>query len=217
VTSALLLVLLAFSLGFVAAIPVGGSQIEMAKRAVAGHGWAAAMVVLGSVSSDVVYGAVALFGVAPFLETRWVLAAFNVAGAVALWLFGYLTLRESRRPHELTAGRPALRSRRWGYVTGFSLAFGNPQMMLSWLVGVALAKRLGLASPFPWNAKLLFLAGGALGLASYLAVLGAIVFRVKRAIPSSALGRVYFWLGVALFVLSLYFVYGAVRYFATGA
>lgn len=215
-TASLLLFLLAFGLGFVAAIPVGGSQIEMAKRAVAGHMRSAAMVIAGSVSSDILYGAVALFGIAPVMDTRWVLAAFNVAGALVLWLFGFLTLRQSRRPQDLAAAHPALRSRRWAYVTGFTLAFSNPQMMLSWLLAVALAKRLGLATPFPDGAKALFIAGGALGLGGYLAVLGMIMYRVKHVIPAGALARVYFWLGVSLLLLSLYFVYGAARFFVTG-
>jgi len=217
VTEPFLLFLLAYGLGFVAAIPVGGSQIEMAKRAVAGHGRAAAMVILGSVSSDIVYGGVALFGIAPIMDTRWVLAAFNAAGAVVLWLLGFLTLRESRKPHDLAAAKPALRSRRWAYVTGFSLAVSNPQMVVSWLLGVALAKRLGLASPFPSSAKALFIAGGVLGLGSYLAILGGVMYRVKHFIPAEALGKVYFWLGITLFLLSLYFVYGAARFFLTGA
>ncbi len=208
-----LLFLLALSLGFVAAIPVGGSQIEMAKRAIHGHVLAAGMVVLGSVSSDILYGTVAIFGLAPFLDTPWVLATFNAVGAVLLWGLAFLTLRESRRPQDLMHPRSALASRRWAYLTGFSLAVSNPQMIFSWLLGVALAKRLGLASPFPAGAKALFVAGGALGLAAYLGLLGIVMYRVKHYIPLSALGRVYFWLGIALLALSGFFVYGAVRYF----
>ena len=211
------LFLLAWGLGFVAAIPVGGSQIEMAKRAVGGHLWAAAMVVLGSVSSDVVYGGAALFGIAPFMETAWVLAAFNVAGALLLWLLAFLTLRQSRLPLDLSARQhSALRSGRWAYVTGFSLAFSNPPMVLSWLLGVALAKRLGLASPFPASAKAAFLAGGALGLASYLLLLGLVMYRIKHFFPVNAMGRVYRWLGIMLLLISAYFVFGAVHYFVTG-
>lgn len=215
-TERLLLFLLAFGLGFVAAIPVGGSQIEMAKRAIGGHLRAAALVVLGSVSSDIVYGGVALFALAPFMETRWVLAIFNAVGALLLWILGALTLKESRRPHGLDAARPALASGRWAYLTGFSLAFSNPPMILSWLLGVALAKRLGLASPFPAGAKATFIAGGALGLGSYLGILAVVMYRIKHFIPMRALGKVYFWLGVALFVLSFFFVFGALRYFLTG-
>ena len=212
----LLLFVLAYGLGFVAAIPVGGSQIEMAKRAVAGHVRSAAMVVFGSVSSDIMYGAIALFGIAPFMESRWVLAAFYAAGTLVLWLFGFLTLRESRKPQDLATAHAALRSTRWAYVTGFSLAVSNPQMMLSWLLGVALAKRLDLATPFPDSAKVLFIAGGALGLGSYLAVLGGVMYRIKHFISVEVLGRVYFWLGIALFLLSLYFVYALARFAVTG-
>ncbi len=210
-TNALLLFALAFALGFVAAIPVGGSQIEMAKRAVAGHLFSATMVIAGSVSSDAMYGAIALFGIAPFMDSRWVLGSFYAAGVLVLWIFGYLTLRESRKPQDLATAHAALRSRRWAYVTGFSLAVTNPQMMLSWLLGVALAKRLDLATPFPNGAKAVFIAGGVLGLGSYLAVLGVVMYRIKHSIPVSALGKVYFWLGVALYLLSLYFVIGLAR------
>jgi threonine/homoserine/homoserine lactone efflux protein len=211
----LLLFLLAFGLGFLAAIPVGGSQIEMAKRAVLGHLRAAGLVILGSVSSDIVYGSVALFGIAPFMDAPWVLAVFNAVGALLLWILAFLTLRESRKPPDLVLQRSSLRSGRWAYVTGFSLAFSNPQMMLSWLLAVALAKHLGIATPFPASARALFVAGGALGLGSYLSLLGAVMYRLKRHIPVAALGKVYFWLGITLLVLSVVFVVGAIRYFAS--
>jgi hypothetical protein len=213
----ILLFLLAYGLGFIAAIPIGGSQIEMAKRVIKGHLRAAGMVVLGSVGSDIVYGVVALFGIAPFMETPWVLASFNVLGTLVLWTLAFLTLRECKKPHDLNLERSSLKSKRWAYVTGFSLAFSNPPMILTWLIGVALAKRLGLASPFPGGSKAVFIAGGALGLGSYLAILGAVMYRIKQFIPLKALGKVYFWLGITLFFLSFYFVYGAVKYFATGA
>jgi threonine/homoserine/homoserine lactone efflux protein len=212
----LLLFLFAYGLGFAAAIPVGPSQIEMAKRVISGHRLAAAMVIAGSVSSDIVYGIVALFGIAPVLETPWVLAAVNAVGVVVLWTLSVLTLRESRKPHDLLSESRSLRSKRWAWVTGFSVAATNPPMILSWLLGVALAKHLGLASPFPASAKVLFLAGAALGLGSYLACLGIVLYRFKRFIPPKAVGRIYFYLAITLFVLSFYFAYGVVKYFRTG-
>jgi len=213
----LLLFLLAWGLGFVAAIPVGPCQIEMAKRAISGHLWAAGMVIAGSVSSDLVYGVIALFGIAPFLETPWVLASFNAVGVVVLWTLAFLTLRESRKPRDLGLERSSFKSKRWAWVTGFSVASTNPPIILSWLLGVALAKRLGLASPFPAGAKALFVAGGVLGLASYLASLGIVLYRLKHFVPMKALGRVYFWLGITLFALSFYFAFGVIRYFRTEA
>lgn len=202
-----LLFLLAYTLGFVAAIPVGGSQIELAKRAIGGDLACARLVAIGSASSDLVYGAVALFGIAPFMERPGVLAAFDVAGAALLWVLAAATLWSRPQPKAVLVG-PA-----GGYVTGFMLAFSNPPMILTWLLGVALAKRLGLASPFPASARALFLAGGVLGLASYLGLLAQILHHVKHFIPASTLGKVNRWLGVALFVLSFYFINGAVQYF----
>jgi threonine/homoserine/homoserine lactone efflux protein len=209
----ILLFFLGFGLGFLAAIPVGGSQIEAAKRAIHGHLLAAWMVVLGSVSSDIFYGVISLFGIAPFLEIPWVMAAFNAVGVIVLWTLSFLTIRESRKPHEVRLEQSSLSSKRRAYLTGFTLAVTNPPMILTWLYGITLAKHLGLASPFTTVTKILFIAGGALGLGTYLGVLTAIMHRIKHFIPLKTLGKVYFWLGVGLFLLSFFFIYNIVRYF----
>jgi threonine/homoserine/homoserine lactone efflux protein len=207
------LFLLAVGMGFFAAVPIGGSQIEAAKRAIHGHLLAAWMVVLGSVSSDIMYGVIALFGIAPFFEYRGVMVAFNAAGAIVLWILTYVTLRESRKPHEIRLEQSSLKSKRWAYLTGFTLAASNPPMILTWLYGAALAKHFGLATPFPTNLKILFIAGGALGLGGYLGTLSMVLHRIKHFIPIKALGRVYYWLGIVLFLLSFYFVYRVVKFF----
>ena len=209
----LYLFLLAVGLGFITAIPVGGSQIEAAKRAIHGHLWAAWMVVLGSVSSDIMYGVIALFGIAPFLEIPWVTAVFSAVGAVVLWVLAYLTIKESQKPHHLRLDLDSLKSKRWAYLTGFFLAATNPAMILTWLYGATLAKHLGLATPFTSGLKVIFIAGGALGLGGYLASLSAVMHRIKHFIPMKAIGRVYYWLGIALSLLSLFFVYSFLRYF----
>lgn len=207
----LYLFLLAVGLGFVTAIPVGGSQIEAAKRAIHGHLKAAWMVVLGSVSSDIMYGVIALFGVAPFLDIPWVMAVFSAVGAVVLWVLAYLTLRESKKPHHLRLGMNSLKSKRRAYVTGFSLAVTNPPMIITWLYGATLAKHLGLATPFTGGGKAIFIAGGALGLGGYLAGLSLVMYRIKHFIPMKAIGRVYYWLGIGLFLLAFFFVYNFIR------
>lgn len=207
----LYLFLLAVGLGFVTAIPIGGSQIEAAKRAIQGHLRAAWMVVLGSVSSDIMYGVIALFGVAPFLDVPWVMAVFSAVGAVILWLLAYLTLRKSKKPQGLRLDLDSLKSNRWAYVTGFSLAVTNPPMILTWLYGATLAKHLGLATPFTGGAKAIFIAGGALGLGGYLAGLALVMYRIKHFISLKAIGRIYYWLGISLFLLSFFFVYNFIR------
>lgn len=208
-----LLFLFALGLGVVAAIPMGGCQVETIKRAVGGHLPAAWAVAWGSASSDLIYGTIALFGVAPFLEYPRVSLAFNALGVVLLWLLAYLTYRQSQHPPQVSLASPALKSRRWAYLTGLSLGLSNPPIVLSWLLGVSAARQMGLVSPLTTTSKIVFLAGGTAGLGGYLSVLAVVLHHFKRFIPVGALGRVYFWLGVALFCLSFYFVYGVAKYF----
>ena len=209
----LMLFVFALGLGVIAAIPLGGCQVETAKRAVGGHLHAAWMVAFGSASSDLIYGAIAMFGVAPLLEYPRVSMAFNTLGAVLLWVLAYLTYQQSRHPQNLALANPALKSRRWAYLTGFTLGFSNPPIVLSWLLGLSLARQMGLASPLTMTSKMVFLAGGTAGMGGYLSVLAFVLHRVKHFVPVHALGRVYFWLGIALFCLSFYFVYGVAKYF----
>lgn len=209
----LALFFLAVGMGFLTAIPVGGSQIEATKRAICGHLISAYMVVLGSVSSDIFYGIIALFGIAPFLEIPLVMAIFNAVGAVVLWILTWLTIKESRKPHEIRVECASLKSKRRAYFTGFSLAVTNPPMILTWLWGMTLAKTIVSATRFNAGMKAIFIAGGALGLGGYLGGLSTVMFRLKHFIPMKAFGRVYKWLGIILFLLSFFFVYNAVRIF----
>jgi len=209
----LYLFFLAVGLGFLAAIPVGGSQIEACKRAICGHLRAAWMVVLGSVSSDIMYGIAALYGIGPFLEVPWVTVAFSALGAVVIWVLAYLTIKMSRRPQLLNLEKSSLKNKRWAFLTGFSLAATNPVMILTWLWGASLAKHLGLATPFRGDLKALFIVGGAVGLGGYLGSLSFVMYRIKHFIPLKALGKVYYWLGIVLFFLSFFFIYNVVRFF----
>ena len=212
----LMLFLFALGLGVVAAIPLGGCQVETAKRAVGGHLHAAWMVAFGSATSDLAYGAIALFGVAPLVEYPRLSMAFNALGAVLLWGLAYLTWQQARHPQGLTLANLGLKSRRWAYLTGVSLGFSNPTVVLSWLLGVSLARQMGLAPALTSTSKMVFLAGGTAGLGGYLSVLAVVLHRVKHFIPTHALRRVYLWLGTALFCLSFYFVYGIAKHFHPG-
>jgi|WetSurMetagenome_2_1015567.scaffolds.fasta_scaffold68099_2 threonine/homoserine/homoserine lactone efflux protein len=211
-----LLFAFACALGFVAAIPIGPVQIETIKRAVAGHYRAAVAVICGSVAADLLYGCVALFGVAPALEVPWVLALFSTGGAVLLWVLAFHTWQKSKAPEDLHLDQPVLRQKRWGLLTGFLLGASNPPIILSWVMGVALAKRAGLGTPLTFGGKLSFLVGGASGLGGYLLLLGVGVRRVRHFFAPRALGRIYHWLAVTLLVLSGLFVYGAARFVAHG-
>jgi hypothetical protein len=105
----------------------------------------------------------------------------------------------------------SLKNKRWAYATGFSLAVTNPPMILTWLYGATLAKHLGLATPFTGGGKAIFIAGGALGLGAYLTGLSLAMYRLKHFIPLQVIGRVYYWLGIGLFLLAFFFVYNFIR------
>jgi threonine/homoserine/homoserine lactone efflux protein len=208
----LLIFLFALVLGLLAAIPVGACQIEVVKRAMAGHVFASLTVVAGSAVADSIFGTVALFGIAPALEIPGVLAVFSAAAALILWFLAYRTWLESTRPHELDLQR-SLSSRRWALATGFLLGISNPTLVLSWLFGVAIAKRVGLVPVLTYTAKVSFVAGGVLGLGGYLVATSLVTLRMRHFLSVRALGRIYWWLALTLFVLSFYFVHGVYAYF----
>jgi threonine/homoserine/homoserine lactone efflux protein len=200
-----------YVLGIITAVPIGATQIEIAKRALNNHLRAAYMVAAGSVSSDVMYGAIALFGVAPFLEDRIVVAIFGLVATVILWLLAFFTLRDGKNTNMLELTHATLKSKRISFVTGFSLAVTNPMMIVWWLIGVKMIEDLGLVSRFDANASLLFLVMGGLGLASYLLTLANILHRVKNFISNSMMKKVNFGLGIVLVLLSFYFLVTSLR------
>lgn len=205
------LFLVVYIMGFLTAIPIGATQIEIAKRSLNNQITAALMVVLGSVFSDVMYGFIALFGVAPFLQTQIVIAVFELVGAVILWILAFLTFKEVSKPHIMDITSSILKSRRLSFITGFSLAITNPMMILWWLIGVQVVKDLGLVGTFTLAISISFLFFGGLGLASYLTVLAMVVHWAKRFLPNRVMRRVYFVLGLLLVILSVYFLMSSIR------
>lgn len=206
-----LLPLLAYVLGFFAAIPIGATQVEIAKRAMADRLDTAGMVVAGSVVSDVMYGAIALFGLAPFLSDKHVVGVFGMVGAAVLLVLAFFTFRHVAQAAELTTGSPAVHSRPLSLVTGFSLAVTNPPIMFWWLVGVKVTQDLGLVDTFTPRVSAVFLLFGGLGLGSYLSTLAVILRRIKHMISPRAQHRMHVVLGVLLIVLASYLLVTAVR------
>ncbi len=201
-----LFLFLTYIMGFMTAIPIGATQIEIAKRSLNNHLRAAYMVAAGSVSSDVMYGAIALFGVAPFLENKMVVAIFGLVATVILWLLAFFTFRDGAKASMLDLTHATLKSNRLSFVTGFSLAVTNPMMIVWWLIGVKIIKDIGLVSKFDTNAFLMFLMMGGIGLCSYLIALANILHWAKNFISNEMMKKVNYGLGVVLVLLSFYFL-----------
>jgi len=175
------------------------------------HLRAAYMVAAGSVSSDVMYGFIALFGVAPFLKEKLVVAIFGLAATVILWLLAYFTFRDGKKANMLELSHPTLKSKRIGFVTGFSLAVTNPMMIVWWLIGVRIIKDFGLVTDFSPRISVMFLIMGGLGLASYLFLLSNMLHWAKKFISNEIMKKVNYGLGVVLVLLSFYFLINSIH------
>jgi threonine/homoserine/homoserine lactone efflux protein len=203
--------LVTFVMGFLTAVPIGATQIEIAKRALNHHLRAAYMVAAGSVASDVMYGFIALFGVAPFLKDKIVVAVFGIVATLILWLLAYFTFKDSAKANMLQLSHAWLKSKRFSFVTGFSLAVTNPMMIVWWLIGVKIIRDFGLVGSFDTKTSLLFLITGGLGLASYLITLTNTLYWAKKFISNDMMKKINFGLGVVLVLLSFYFLAGSIN------
>lgn len=220
--STALFLIYVYFLGFVAAIPVGASQFEIARRSLGGFIASALFVVAGSVSSDFVYGSIALYGLAPFLQKPEVEAIFWLVNAALILVFAIAALRESKlnaaggkfsimpKQGEETEAQAQPRSRlansRLGYITGFSLAFTNPLMIAWWLLAARFLKDLGVAVPLTSTIRIFFLIAGCLGIASYLSTFAIVIYRRHKSFAPKHIRRVTQGFGYVMILLALYFV-----------
>jgi threonine/homoserine/homoserine lactone efflux protein len=201
-------------MGFFTAIPIGATQIEIAKRSLNNQLQAGLMVVLGSVSSDVMYGFIALFGVAPFLRNQMVIAIFKMVGAAILLILAFFTFRQNTKADIMNLTDSILKDKRLSFITGFSLALTNPVMIFWWLIGTQVVKDLELVNTFTPTLSASFLIFGGLGLASYLTTLALVLHWVKQFVSNKVMRRTYFVLGVVLVILSVYFLMSSIKVLA---
>ncbi len=220
--STALFLLCVYVLGFLAAIPIGASQIEVARRSLGGFLAAALMVVLGSISSDFMYGAIALYGLAPILQQPIVEAIFWLVNAAVILVFAIIMLRESNSGSKSKMGlnsshdeakigdissQPSrLANRRIAYFTGFSLAFTNPMMIAWWLLAARLLKDVGISMELTTTSRLFFLVAGCLGIGSYLSLLAITIHRRHKSFSQVHVQSITRWFGIAMIVFALYFV-----------
>jgi threonine/homoserine/homoserine lactone efflux protein len=200
-----LLFALVFLLGFLVAVPAGPVQVEVIRRSVHGHLKPSLMVIVGAFLVDMLYGVVAFFGIAPFLEHATVQAVFWFIGSVILGILGILTIRHGRQGKDTSKQSRLLAKKRWSLLSGISLSITNPVMILWWLSSLNIFRDIGLVPVFTPDIALAYLLAGSLGLASYLLLLVLILHRVKRFISFRRMRQINTALGIFLLLLSGYF------------
>ncbi|MGC8653437.1 MAG: LysE family translocator [Candidatus Kryptoniota bacterium] len=202
-------IIVAYVMGFITAIPVGATQIEIAKRSLHGQLMPAFMVVLGSVSSDVMYGVIAFFGLAPFMKSKTVEAGFELGGALILLVLAYLTFKQSKTNYILDEPDAILKSKHISLITGFSLAVTNPMMIFWWLLEAQIVKEIGLVVDFNTTIAAIFLLAAGFGLASYLCALAATLHWAKKFLSVNLMKKLNHMLGIFLILLAFYFLYAS--------
>lgn len=200
-----------YIMGFFSAIPVGPAQIEIAKRSLNNHLRPAVMVIFGSMSSDFLYGIIALFGIVPLFNNPKAVAIFELCGVVIFWILAFFTFKEGTKPQLLEFNRLILKSKRIAFITGFVLAVVNPMMIFWWLIGVQIVRHLDLVDTFTPALSLSFVLLGTYGLATYLTVLAVVLHWAKKFISNKAIRRIYLVLGVVLVLLSMYFLISSLK------
>ena len=210
-TEYILFITAAFIMGFLAAIPAGPVQIEVARRAINGHLRSSFMVVLGAFTVDVLYGVIAFFGIAPFLKKEIVMAAFWLIGGIFLLTLAYIIIKNKSKQRFTDESSKYIINNTWGFISGFTLSAVNPMLIFWWLIGQRLFIDVGLIEYFNINIALFFLAAAGLGLASYLMLLSFFLYWTKQFISANKMQWINFSFGIALLLIGVYFIFKSIR------
>lgn len=202
-----ILLISAFIMGCIAAIPAGPVQIEVIRRSITGHLKPSFMVILGAFLVDIFYGIIAFWGIAPFLEEKKVMALFWLAGGLILTVIGVLTVKHSLKQQEINYNTTYLKKKRWALLGGISLSVTNPVMILWWLSSLRIFRDLGLIKDFTPDIAAAFLIAGSLGLAAYLLGLSLFIHWAKKFISANRIRQMNIAFGIFLLMLAAYFIY----------
>ena len=211
----ILLAIFAFFCWFFLSMPVGGIQIEIARRAFNGYLKTALAIVLGSTLADVIYGAVALFGVFRFLAKASVRPWFLLVGAVLMLLLGFFSIRNYKKPHIRKHRSAFLQKKRFAIVSGFLLSVSNPLMIVGWLTVAEFSRRFGLMPTEPvFKYLLVLLIFGTLGVEAYQSLVAVTLYRLRHFIPEQKMRLTSLIFGILLVIIGIYFLVESILAFS---
>jgi threonine/homoserine/homoserine lactone efflux protein len=207
----LIFIICAYVIGFLAAIPVGATQLEIARRSLHGYRISALVLITGSMLSDFMYGTLSLFGLADFLRIPMVSGIFWICNAILLIGLGVWSLGDSNISFQDDSSENIkLKSKNIAFITGFSLAVTNPLMVIWWLIGIHFLGRISPIDTHSASNKIIFLIAGTIGLGSYSTVLMIGIYKTKKFLPKQVIRRITVYFSVALFLLGGYSIVKAV-------
>ncbi len=191
-------------LGFLTSIPVGAVQLEVIKKTINGHKKPAIATALGSATSDLLYGILALFGFGDFLLHKDFQVCIYSLGIAVLSYLVYKSYKE--RDYMLHEEKRVKYGKRLSFLTGFTIAVTNPGMIIWWFVGFKLFADLNMFTEMTGMIKGLFVVSGAFGLSLYLTLEAVILHRFQKSFSERFLYRANTFLMIVLVFLILYFL-----------
>jgi threonine/homoserine/homoserine lactone efflux protein len=160
-------------MGFLSALPVGPSALEIVRRGCS-YGYKQAFLVgLGTLTSDILYSMLAVFGVSKFIIGNNI--AQEITGSIAaivIAAFGIYIIYESKK--ERSAEKQE-RKELPAYVSGVALTIFNPFVLLFWAGIVSIVYSSPLVDGAEGRAALFIIA----------AILGILIWTIILAYLSS--------------------------------
>lgn len=204
-------VIIGMILGIISMIPIGAVQLQVIKKALKGHLRAAIMTSFGSVTSDLIYGLLVLFGFGAFIMEKQYQIILYSLGLVLLIGILIKMYRERHKPARSTDDSTPKYQGRLSFVSGFSIAIANPGMIIWWIIGYHFFLNLGLFEQVTTTIKIIFLLSACIGLGGYLIIVTLVVYKLKMSFSEKALRRINFFIFGLFAVLIIYFIFMLVR------
>ncbi|MGB9755709.1 MAG: LysE family translocator [Desulfurella sp.] len=207
-----IIVIFAFLVGFLIAIPIGAVQIEVAKRAINNNLKSAYMVALGSVCSDIIYGIIASFGITSFLDDEKVKAVLLFSSGLLLAILSILAFRDGIKKN-VSLSQLKHKTHHMSIMTGFTMSFTNPLMIVFWIVYVQFAYDIGVIPYYNPLYLFAFVLFSGMGLLSYLLVIARILNHIRKSFNTSLVNKINIVLAFILAGFSLYFLVRSIQLF----
>jgi L-lysine exporter family protein LysE/ArgO len=200
-----LLIIIGLIMGFLSSIPVGGVQLEVAKKAIHGHFIPAIAIAVGSATSDFIYGVLTLFGLGGFLFHKRFMTGLYILGIIVLLFLFFRSLNEYRSGAVHYEKRLVYR-KRMSFFTGFTIAVTNPGMIIWWIIGFKIFLDFDLFETITIPIKMIFIISGCIGLTGYLVFIATILNKMKQSVSKKFLKRMNICLLILLGILIIYFI-----------
>lgn len=126
------LIITGLSIGFLSALPVGPSALEIVRRGISYGFWAAFLVALGAVTTDAIFSVLALFGVSRiFINSNIAQDVFGSIAALVVVVIGAYTIYKAYKYQDLSLEKSANKELA-PYLAGLALTIFNPFVLIYW-------------------------------------------------------------------------------------